>query len=142
MNELSIPEKCQSCPQLLERQQYIDLLEEQVDEDIQMAVSDKVDQKCKEFFDFMQENVGEAPEGVNPEAMARNVRARSGERVEALNEEVATIQGWMAHHALNCMGPALIHEEIDRRTYDVAICRSPKMSDETTETVVVKRTRI
>jgi hypothetical protein len=137
-----IPEKCHSCPALIESQVHIDDHETEVDVRIQDVTSEKVDRFAADFVDTVHATIGFDSEGFNPESIARGIREAGSDEIESINRCIAGVQASMADLAFRCPGPVVLTGEHNRRAYEVKICASPKAVEAQVEPAVVKRSRI
>ena len=136
-----VPEKCRTCPSMIERQLHIDDHEIEVDSRIQAIISDRVDSFAEHIVEVVHDSLGFAPETLSPETIARDLREAGSEKIASANRRIADIKNSMAAHALGCFGLVVLTREHNRRVYEVGICVSPKAADTQIESAVVKRKR-
>lgn len=141
---MDIPEKCLKCPFVIDGMEIISRYEELSDDFIRMSVGDELTDQANIFVDVMRRIEPDImPENLTPEYLANQARATGGEMVRAIEDRIADRGRELAMYALGCKGPLTMRATPDeRRIYTVTVCTSPGHDNSTTESVVVKRTKL
>jgi hypothetical protein len=142
MSELNIPEKCLNCPMVIRPTGQIEKLDTIIDRGIQTVMSDKPDAVGQETYTLLQDiDDDELPEDITPEVLAKGFRHEVSAKVEAIKQLRDSLEAELGRRVLNCYGPATIEGYAYPRHYEVTLCQSPIVTDQSTEITVVKRTR-
>jgi hypothetical protein len=143
MNEISIPEKCRTCPKLLDELGHLNYHEKLVGELILNAVSDDLKELGTGIYDNLVRMDATTSLGFDsPEVVTLKIRQEMSKDIDDANKHIDDIRASMAALTLGCPGSLKLRAEKSRLEYLVTICASPTSDDTETEPAIVKRTRV